>query len=359
MRLLVAPLVLACLAFIVPATAFAHEVYVLDPAQIAYGLATPPFSEMDVVWGDFSQFLFWAFVSALAVFVVFFVSILRPIEERLDPFFVRMRRFAAPVARITLALAFLAAAYYGALGGPELPLAGTFGAFAPLVRLALAGIGIALLVRVYVEIAALAALAIFGASLAVHGAYMLTYANYLGEIILFIILGAHHGARVRTGREVARSRRHQLGLSRYMEPVAKRLAPYSFAILRVAFGISLLYASVYAKILHNQLALLVADLPLGHAHSLAYVFGFEPHFLVLGAALIEIVIASFYILGIEIRFVSLFLLFWLSLSLVYFGESVWPHIILIGIPIAFILYGYDRYGLEGAVMKRRGWEPVL
>jgi hypothetical protein len=81
--------------------------------------------------------------------------------------------------------------------------------------------------------------------------------------------------------------------------------------------------------------------------------------LVLGAALIELLIGTFYVLGIEIRWTSIFLLFWLSLSLWYFGEAVWPHIILIGIPIAFILHGYDRYSLEGWFFKKRRLEPVL
>src|SRR6201999_918731 len=117
-----------------------------------------------------------------------------------------------------------------------------------------------------------------------------------------------------------------------------------FFILRVTFGISLLYASIYAKFLHNHLALDVASMTFnGHMTNLAAALGFEPHFLVIGACIIEIVIALFFILGIEIRFTALFLEFWLSLSLFYFGEVVWPHIILIGIPVAFIFYGYDKY----------------
>src|SRR3989338_2370258 len=113
-----------------------------------------------------------------------------------------------------------------------------------------------------------------------------------------------------------------------------RLKPLAFPILRICFGVSLIYASLYAKVLHNNLALQVASLPLaGHEYSLAQYLGFEPQFLVLGAAIVEILIGLFFVLGIEIRFTSLFLLFWLSLSLLYFSDTVSPHIILIGIPI--------------------------
>ena len=78
-----------------------------------------------------------------------------------------------------------------------------------------------------------------------------------------------------------------------------------------------------------------------------------------GFTLIEMVIGLFFVLGIEIRFTSLFLLFWLSLSLVFFGETVWPHIVLIGIPLAFIFHGYDRYSVEGRFFKKAGREPIF
>lgn len=337
--------------------ASAHEVYVLTPAEIAQDLAAPPFSETAIALGNLAQFLFWAFIAALTIFVVFAISIVRPIERRLDPILARLRRYAAPVARITLGLSFLAAAYYQATYGPELPITATFGAWAPIVSGVLVGMGVLITLGVCVRPAAAAALSLYATAVFHHGIYMLTYTNYLGETLILLILGTHHGVG---GRVRAVSAAGFERLRRRADALTRALAPYSFALLRVAFGMSLLYASLYAKILHNRLALQVASLPLaGHAHSLASALGFEPHFLVVGAAIIEMVIAVFFILGIEIRFTSLFLLFWLSLSLWYFGEVVWPHVILIGIPIAFICYGYDRYSIEGAFMKRGGREPVL
>lgn len=330
--LLLAITILALLAlWLTPAHhVSAHEVYVLTPGEIQQGLATPSFDEAAVAWGDLSQFLFWAFITALTIFVVFGVSIIRPLERRLDPVLLRLRRYAEPIARVTIGISFLAAAYFGATYGPELPIVATFGAFTLAIKALLVVLGVLLITNRYVPAAAAAGLALFAYAVWAHGIYMLTYTNYFGELLLLLVA------------------------------LKGRFAPYRFLILRVCFGISLFYASFYAKILHNDLALQVASLPLaGHAHSLAYAFGLEPHFLVLGAAIIELLIATFFILGIEIRFTSLFLLFWLSLSLYYFGEVVWPHIILIGIPIAFICYGYDRYSLEEALMKHRHREPVL
>ncbi len=340
-------------AFALPAFASAHEVYVLSHSEIRQALALPSFSEWHTVLANLGQFVFWGFIAVLVVFVVFFASISRALERRFDPFLAKLPPYAPVISRVTIGIAFLAASYHQALFGPELPLTGTFGAYASVVTAALILIGLMIIVGFYTRIAAFAAFVLFGIEAWVHGIYMLTYANYLGELLLLFILGAHALA--------FHSENHDtVHLSARFVRIKKKFAPYAFLILRVAFGISLFYASFYAKILHNNLALMVASLPLaGHTQSLAQVFGFGPHFLVLGAAIVEILIATFFILGIEIRFTSLFLLFWLSLSLWYFGEAVWPHIILIGIPIAFIFYGYDAYSLEGWLFKRAGREPVL
>lgn len=334
----------AIAAVFLPWVASAHEVYVLTPAEIKGGLMTASFNEIAVAVHDAGQFALWAFIAALTIFVVFFVSISRVLEAKFDPFLGSLRVYAAAIARVTVGISFLAAAYYQATYGPELPLAATFGAYSWLVTIVLVVIGALIISGFYARSAALVALVLFTIAVWYHGIYMLTYTNYLGEIIVLLILGAHHGTSAKAGES----------------KLAKAFAPYSFLILRVCFGISLFYASFYAKILHNDLALQVASLPLaGHAQSIAAALGFEPHFLVLGAAIIEILIALFFIFGIEIRFTALFLLFWLSLSLWWFGEVVWPHIILIGIPLAFICYGYDKYSLEGWLFKRGAREPVL
>lgn len=348
----------AATVFLVALPASAHEVYVLTSNDIAFDTAAPPFNMAAVVRENLRQFFLWAFIGMLAVFVVFFVSISRKLERRLGPLLLRLKPYAAPIARITIGLSFLAAAYYQATYGPELPLSSGFGPYAPLMTALLAGMGLCITFGFFVRAAAAVALGLFALSAWKHGLYMLTYTSYLGELLVLLILGAHHGI----GPDLAfrAAQRSASGAVRFLGELALKAAPYSFALLRVCFGVSLLYSALYAKVLHNTLALQVASLPLaGHAYPLSYYLGFEPHFLVLGAAIVEIVIAVFFIIGFEIRFTSAFLLFWLTLSLAYFGETVWPHVILIGIPIALICAGYDRYSLEGRLFKKDGREPVL
>jgi uncharacterized membrane protein YphA (DoxX/SURF4 family) len=330
-----------------PLAAHAHEVYVLPHDVVEEAIHEPGFSLVQVALDNIHSFLFWAGIAIGVVAIVFFISVSRTAERACDPFLTKLKPYAATISRVTIGLSFLTAAYHEALFGPELPLQDIFGSGAILISGALMIIGVMVTVGWYTRIAAVAAIGIFLAEVVHNGWYMLTYANYLGELLLLLVLGAHHIAIHHKG--------HDRTAARWLRTWKARLAPYVFPLLRVSFGISLLYASLYAKVIHNQLVLEVTKT----YPDLVAFFGFEPHFLILGAAIIEIVIGLFFILGIEIRFTSLFVLFWLSLSLWYFGEAVWPHIILIGIPIAFIFYGYDKYSLEGYFYKRDGCEPVL
>ena len=321
--------------------AFAHEVYVLSQDEIATGVNTAPFDMLATLQANLGSFVFWGFIVFVVVSTIFFMSIFRVLERLFDPYFARLKRHAGVVARVTIGIGLVSGAYYGANYGPELPLATIFGSSTSVVASLLGLVGLMLVVNLWTRLAATVATVLFLINVFWHGIYMLTYANYFGEFIVLLI--AAHGTLKKSGADLVHS-----------------LAPYSWVILRVTFGISLIYSSIYAKILHNNLALQVASLTFpGHSHPLAYYFGFEPHFLVLGAALIEILIGLFYIFGVEVRWTSIFLLFWLSLSLWFFGESVWPHIVLIGLPLAFIMHGYDKYSIEGHFFKRGQREPVL
>ena len=332
-------------------TTSAHEVYVLSPDQITQAVGMPAFNMFDVVVANFHQFVFWAFISILTVFCVFFISIMRFLEHALDPFFIKLRPYAPFVARVTVGLSFLAAAYYQASYGPELPLVNTYGYLTAYITVILVAIGLLTIIGLYARIAASIALAMYAIAVYFHGWYMLTYINYLGEIIVLLVLGAHN---LSIDNYFLKKQPVPKKQNVWLQKVSDFIAPKSFAILRVCFGISLIFASAYAKIIHNNLGLFTVIKYHLDAH-----LGFEPHFLVLGAAIIEILIGTFVILGIEIRFTSLFFEFWLILSLSFFGEVVWPHIILIGIPIALIMYGYDNNSVEGYFFRKKKYEPVL
>jgi hypothetical protein len=49
----------------------------------------------------------------------------------------------------------------------------------------------------------------------------------------------------------------------------------------------------------------------------------------------------------------------LTLSILFFGEAVWPHIILFGVNVALFAHGYDQYKLGKLLQGERIGEPVL
>ena len=302
------------LVFLIPMFALphasAHEVYVLSPEMVAHNISTPSPNPFDAFYTNMFQFFFWGFMAFVLVTTVFFMSLTHRLEVFFEPYLVRLRLLAPLAVCITLGLSFIASAYHFSLFGPELSL-GTFGALAPAVQLALYTAGVLLVFGYFVRAMALVALAVFAAATALHGLYMLNYLGYLGAIAAMVLV-SNAGAQ------------------------AKRFLPHAFLILRITFGISIIFAALYAKFIYSNLALSTVV-----EYNLVQFFPFEPLFIVLGAGIIELLIGTFFIIGFEIRHTALFFLFWIFLSLLYFGESVWPHLVLIGITLALFMYGYD------------------
>ena len=75
--------------------------------------------------------------------------------------------------------------------------------------------------------------------------------------------------------------------------------------------------------------------------------------------LVEILIGICIIIGFELRLVAVVFLGFLTLSILFFGEVVWPHIILFGVNLAIFTHGYDQYTLGKLFQGKRIGEPVL
>jgi uncharacterized membrane protein YphA (DoxX/SURF4 family) len=337
-------IILALLSVVLfPAATSAHEVYVLDQETIERGLTGPSPNPFTQIAQDPQLFILWGIIAVIFVSTIFAMSITHWFETRLNPVLSKLKPYAAPIARITLGICLIASASEFALFGPELPLS-DFGDFAFAMQMALYISGILCLVGLCTRTGALIALGTFLFGVFRYEGYMLTYANYLGEILLALILGGGlYSADKALGWKISAlpDVRH----------VAERLA---FPILRVLFGLSVAYAAYYAKFLHSQLALDVVT-----QYNLTNFFHFDPLFIVLGASIVEVLIGVFIMFGFEIRHTALFFLFWIFLSLLYFGESVWPHLILVGVLLSLFCHGYDRYSFGGLIHKLKGREPIL
>ncbi|PJE75695.1 hypothetical protein COV04_03810 [Candidatus Uhrbacteria bacterium CG10_big_fil_rev_8_21_14_0_10_48_11] len=314
------------LFFCLPFLASAHEVYVLGDEAIAHDSVNSSTNPFMAIASSESQFAFWAFLGIVLVLLVLIISLSRWAERLLDPLLFKLKPYAPAIERVTIGASFLASAYYGALFGPELPLSSIVGGVLVL-RIVLVVIGVLFIFGIGKRVAAVVALIIFADATLQYGFYMLTYLGYLGAALMPLILG-----------------RAAL--------VKKEQALASF-VLRVLFGFSLLYASFYAKFLHSSLALATVT-----RYHLTNYFHFEPLFLVLGAMIVEMLLGFFYIMGFEIRFTSILFIGFIGVSIAFFGEAVWPHIILFGTALALFVHGYDHFSIEGRFLKK-GIEPVL
>lgn len=330
-----------------PGTSQAHEVYVLDPETIRRLESLPPISFFDIFFANVSSTLLWAGFIAIIIISVFLISISATLETAFDGYLVKLKKFAPFIARITIGLAFITCGYNSALFGPELPFDYLFGSFAFVAEGAFVVLGVAMIFGIFTRITGLIGLLFFSYGVYQYGFYMLTYLNYLAEFIVLMLIGGHKF-------HLTDEKPIWWKIPQTLDYLANRYGEFSFLILRVGFGLGLIYAAVYAKILHNQLAMAVVN-----DFNLVAVFGFAPEFIVFGAASVEILLGIFFILGIEVRFNAIVIIIFLTLSLLYFGEAVWPHIILIGIPMAFFCYGYDKYSLEGYFFKKGNREPIF
>lgn len=337
-------LLLLFAVFGAPQLALAHEVYVLDQSVIDAAMATSSPNTFLAYAGNESLFFFWAFVALVVVATIAFATAFHAFEKSLGPVLVRLKPLALPVVRITAGVSLCTFGIAGKLYGTELPFFWFFGAYGSAVaEILFLALGVCIIIGFCTRLAALFAILLFAYALAIKGSYILTYADHLGAAIVLLILGGGYWSLDNAFR------------SKYVRfQWLHRYSHMAFPVMRMLFGFGVMFASVYAKYLHSQLALEVV-----YQFDLVRFFPFEPLFVVLGALIVEFLAGLLLVTGVAIRWTALFLLFWLTLSLLYFQEDVWPHIILFGLCAAIAFHGYDRYSLEGWLLKRRTVEPIM
>lgn len=337
---------LAPLASLAPGIVSAHEVYVLDAATVARALSAESVNPFTAYRGNEYEFYFWALVSLIVLSTILCVSVFRVFENALIPLFHCLKPLALPFVRLTVGISLISFGLYDALFGPELSFTAIFGTFSGAARALFVISGISILLGIAARSIALALIALYAYLFLVFGFYPLTYTDHLGSFLLLLILGS--------GAYSLGERYNFLHLPRTLRSFLHRFSHLAFPLMRMCFGFGVMFAAIYAKFVHSELALQVVL-----QYDLTRYFPFEPMFVVLGAFIIEFLAGLMMLLGIAVRWTGLFLIFWLTLSLLYFQEAVWPHVVLFGLGFALFAHGYDRYSLEGLFLKRRGGEPIL
>jgi uncharacterized membrane protein YphA (DoxX/SURF4 family) len=217
-----------------------------------------------------------------------------------------------------------------------------------IIRIFLFAMSGLILLGLFSQLVGLFSLIIFIIGFHVFGYYLLTYFNYLGEIITLLLFGTFI-----------------FSLDKILLPELRNsfqfIRKYEPTILRVFYGIALAYAAVNIKLLHPVLTVDVANIY--HLNRFSWLFPPDPLLTTMGAGLAELAIGAFIIFGFQTRFVVLISLFYITLSLIFFREAVWPHLMLYGLSINLLInnggpLSFDNFFKE-QINKRGGLRNII
>ncbi len=338
-------LLLAVIPFLLPLPAFAHEVYVLDSETIAEALAADSVNPFTAYHGNESEFFLWGFVSFVVFSTILLASVFHIFERRVRGPLAFLKRLALPIVRVTAGVTLFVFGWYGVLYGPELPLPIIFAGASPWIEILLMVLGTLILFGVFARAAAVGAILLYIYALSSLGVPLFNYLTHLGAYIVLILLGS--------GEWSLDSKWNTVQFANLQKTLHK-LRPFAFPILRIGFGLSVMFAAVYAKFLHSELTLHVIA-----QYDLTRLLPFEPLFIVLGALIIEFLAGLMMFLGVAVRWTALFLAFWLSMGHIFTNENWWVHLILYGLAVAIFCHGYDKWSLSGKFLQKDGRDPVL
>lgn len=286
---------------------------------------------------------FWAAVAITTIVLILLISITRVFEEWLDPLLFRIKRFAPYIMQIAFGVGLVLSAFYSGFLGPTLPLADIFGGYTNVVRWMFYIGGIMLLTGIYPRLVSFAVLLVTIPLAFQHTTHFLQHAVYIGEAGTVFLFGGAYNAFAASAKRIS-------GMTK---EIRLHLHKYKFIILRIFLGISILASAVYSQQLQPD------SLPASVTESQLVAYFPDLSFFLLAVMIIEILLGLFIMIGFEIRFASLAYLAFLIFSVVFFEQAAWPHVILVGTPLAMLTHGYDKYTVGGWLFSRGNLEPIL
>ncbi len=314
--------------------ASAHEAYVLPYDTFWSGLKSGfSLHAFDALKNPHD--LYVAFVVGISIAVLIILSFFfrrSRAGKNVSDFFEKFSYLGPHFMRITIAIAFFFSAITGTFLGPEIH--GSLFPFPHILQISLFAISLMIAVGFMTELAALAGIIIFFSSFFIFGSYIFNYLNYLGELIVLLLFGMR----------MFSFDKYLFGPLRRFQSIAK----YETLIVRVLYGLALIYAAVTVKLLHPDLTILVVNT--WHLTKFHLLFPSDPLLVTLGAGLTEIMIGLFIIFGFEMRLTIFISLFYITLSLFYFGESVWPHLLLYGISLNLLVQP-ETFTIDNFLLK--------
>ena len=322
--------------FGVAGVASAHEAYVL-PYNTFWSGIKQPFSAEAFNALKSPQNIHITIEIGLSVIVLLILNFIfrrSKLGHKASNFIERFSGLGTHFVRIAIAIALFFSALSSTFLGPELH--GSLFSYPHLLQISLFVISIMIAIGFMTEIAALAGIIIFISSMFVFGPYVFTYLNYLGELIVLFLFGIR-----------------AFSVDKYLFGPLQRFRSfekYETLIVRVFYGLALVYAAVTVKLLHPELTLLVVNT--WHLTQFHWLFPSDPLLVVFGAGVVECIIGLFILFGFELRLTVIISLFYITLSLLFFRELVWPHILLYGISFNLLVQP-ETFTLDNFFLKRK------
>ncbi len=323
--------------FLFSSQAFAHEAYVLTHREFSKGLLVNSPNPLGPLF-DPSYLKISAIITFLVMLSYFFAVLwaTTPIAKKLDGVVRKAKVFGPFIIRIAISSSFFFAAEINSMLGPELSLSAVPGG--DIIRLLLFVIAFMVLLGVFVEVAAFIGILLFIYLSNIYGIYMLTYLNYFGELLVLLFFGSR----------LLSFDGYFFGKKLWFKKMEK-FRELEIPIVRVLYGLALIYAGWSIKFQHQELSVMVYN-----QYHLKDFFHASAQFIAAGAGLSEILIGVFILIGFVMRFTILISLVFITLSLIYFHEMLWPHLMLYGISFSLIINSADKYTIDRYLIPRVG-----
>lgn len=322
---------------IVPHYASAHEQYVLTKTQFDQDYADSSINVFDALKTPENLTIAIEIgIGTLLLFILYFIFL----GSRLAPFFDRALIVLEPTShaliRIAVGLSFIYSAATSVYLGPEIPLSSF--PFGSIIQYGLFVVGVLLVFGFLSEFAGLVSLFIMFAAAWVYRDYVLTYFVYFGEFAALLFFGS----RIFSIDKLI------FGAKK----IAEKFKEYEIAILRVTYGISVLYPAIAVKLIHPRVIVDIVNQY--HLNQIHWLFPQDPLLIALGTAAAQIVVGLCIVVGFETRLNAFVTLILYVLSILFFKEVVWPHYILLALAFYLITNDGGKFALDNLIGRRFG-----
>ena len=319
----------------IPAVAFAHENYVLTEEEIKANLAVKGINVFSSLNNSVNLKIALLVGAALIILVtLYFFFQHSAVGQKFNDNLNKLEPFGHVILRFALAASLIASAYFNAFLGPEIPLSSL--PVGMLIKPALYILGALLIIGLWSEFTAAVSLFILLVATWVYKDYMVTYFNYHGEFIALILFG---------------SRTFSLDkLIFKIKNFALRHHDAELALIRITYGISVIYPAITYKLMHPQVIIDIANRY--NLMQFTWLFPQDPLLIALGTGLTQVGVGLALILGFQTRLNTLITFVLMLMSVIFFKEAVWPHIVLLALAFYLFLNNGGKWSLDNFIQKK-------